>query len=341
MVKITDHPHIAVIGAGAIGSLVGGILARHGHQVTLVGKKAHIEAVKANGLCIDGVAGDFTVALDAAETLNFEPDLTFIAVKNQDVRDTCRSIQAMAGRGPVVMMQNGVTSARTSADFFGEDRVIGCTLMLNTRFLTPGRVTYANKGPNVIGKPFTENDATVAQLQALLNKVAPTMVSGDILGVQWTKLMVNAMSNALDGMTGLDFGTCMHHRPLRRIGVLIIKEAYGLMRSAGIRPAPIPGLPVFFFKILVKVPTPLGMWLLKITAQSKTSGKIITSTLQSLLKGRRTEIDYLNGEFVTLGKKLSLPTPINAKVVELIHEIEKTGQFFTPAALRDRFTSMP
>lgn len=334
-----NNPKIAIVGAGAIGSLVGGIWAHHGHDVTVVGKRPHIEAINRNGLSIDGAAGAFTVRLKASETLAFQPDLTIIAVKNQHVESICQSIKTMADHGPVVTMQNGVTCAQTAAGFFGKDRIIGCTLMLNARFLTPGKVTYANKGPIVIGKAFDENDTPVLQLKALLSLVGDTIVSDNIFGVQWAKLMVNAMSNALDGMTGMDFGACMQHRELRRIGVLILKEAYGLIKKADIRLAPIPGLPLLFFKALVTAPTPIAMMLLKMTAKSKTSGKIITSTLQSLLKGQPTEIDYLNGEFVGLGKRLSLPTPVNRTVVELIHDIEETHQFFPPTVLMEKFAS--
>jgi len=331
------NPKIAIVGAGAIGSLVGGLLAHHGQDVTLIARKAHVEAIQKNGLYIDGVAGDRHIQIRAAEVLDFKPDLTFIAVKSQDVSTVCETIQPFVTEGPVVMMQNGVTSAQTAAAFFGKQRIIGCTLMLNARFLSPGKVTYANENPIVIGRAFGDNDEAVSRLQGLLNHVAPTAISDDILGVQWSKLMVNAFGNAMDSMTGLEFHTSIQYTEMCRIGAMIIKEAVGLMNRAKIRSAPLKGLPLFFFKIISLVPTPIAMQLLKLAAKSKARGQVLSSTMQSLRKRQPTEIDYINGEFVRLAGQLCVPAPVNQTVVDVIHEIEQTHQFYTPADLMKKF----
>lgn len=335
--RIKPNPEIAVIGAGAIGSLVGGLLAHHAHRVVLIGRHDHVTAINRNRLHIDGVAGTFDVNIRAVEALNFHPDLTLVTVKNQDVEAACRTIKPYMGAGPVVMMQNGVTGTETAAAVFGCDPIIGCTLLLNARFLSPGCVSFANQAPIVIGRAFGPNDEAVAQLRLLLGQVAATTISSDIRGVQWTKLLINAVSNSLDGMTGLNFNTCLQYPEMRRIAVLILKEAIGLMNRAHIRPAPIPGLPSAFFRFMPRLPTPIAMQLFKLAAKAKTSGEIKTSTLQSLLKGKATEIDYLNGEFVRLGQRLGMPAPVNAKVVELIHTIERCGKFYAPSELMAEF----
>lgn len=335
--SINPQSEIAVIGAGAIGSLVGGLLAHYGYRVVLVGRRDHVAAINRNRLHIDGVAGTFDVNIRAVEALDFQPDLTLITVKNQDVAAACWAIKPYMGAGPVVMMQNGVSGIETAAAVFGRNHIIGCTLMLNARFLSPGCVTYANQAPIVIGRTVGPNDEAVAQLQLLLGQVAATTISSDIRGVQWTKLMINAVSNSLDGMTGLNFNTCLQHPEMRRIAVLILKEAICLMNHAHIRPAPIPGLPLAFFRFVPRLPTPIAMQLFKLVARAKTSGEIKTSTLQSLLKRQATEIDYLNGEFVRLGQSLGMPAPMNTKVVELIHAIERCGKFYAPSELIAEF----
>lgn len=335
--QIKKNPRIAVIGAGAIGSLVGGILAHQSQDVTLIAKADHVAIINCSGLQIEGVAGDYSVPIKAAETLDFAPDLALIAVKNQDVHLACSAVHEHIDNIPVVMMQNGVASLETAAAIFGKTSVIGCTLLLNALFLSPGKVTYANRGPIVIGKPYAPNDAALVQLKHLLNGVAKTKVSKNILGVQWSKLLINAMSNSLDGMTGLDFNICLQHRPLRRIAVAILKESFYLLGQAGIRPTSLPGIPIPFFRFMIGMPSPMAMQLLKLSGRAKTEGRVITSTLQSLLKDKPTEIDFLNGAFVRLGEGLAIPTPINAKVVSLIHGIERRGRFHTPAELERLF----
>lgn len=335
--NLINKPEIAVIGAGAIGSLVGGILARAGEDVTLVGNTAHVEAVRRDGLKVSGAAGNFTVSVKATAVLDFRPDIVFIAVKNQDVEETCREIETYIDNAPVVMMQNGVSGAEMAAAFFKRADIVSCILILNASFLAPGEVNYVKQNPIVIGKAFTENDAAVSRIQKLLNLVAPTRISPAVTDAQWTKLFINAMSNALDGMTGLSQGEYIRYPQMSRIGVSILQEALQLMNAAGIEPVSLPGFPLFFFKLMLRMPPTLAARLLRLTIKLKGDESIRTSTLQSLLKGKPTEIDYLNGEFVRLGRQLSLPAPINLNVVKLIHEIERTGRFFSPDELTKYF----
>ena len=331
------HAIIAIVGAGAVGSLLGGMLARNGENVTLIGKKTHVEAIKERGLTIDGVAGSFTVKIEATEKLDFEPDIVFVSVKTQDVEKTCKQIKPYVGNIPVVMMQNGVISSEIAGSIFGKENLVSCTMLLSAQFQKPGAVTYVNESPCVIGKAFGRNEPWLKEIRALLSRVARTEISENILGVQWSKLVINAMSNALDGMTGLAMGEYIRYGDLRRIGVLLLKEALGLVKKADITLEPLPGIPLAVFKFMMSLPVPIAAWLLKYAMTSRGNDDIITSTLQSLKKGKTTEIDYLNGEFVRLGKQISHPTPYNAKVVELIHEIERTGLFYKHEALSKMF----
>lgn len=328
-----SESQIAIIGAGAIGSLLGGMLARNQENVTLVGNKAHVEAINKNGLMVDGAAGKFTVNPKAAEKLDFHPDIVFVSVKTQDVQKVCNEIQPYVNDVPVVMMQNGVISAEIAASFFKKEKIISCILLLNAQFLKPGSVTYVNKSPIVIGQAFSRNGESVKEIQSVLNKMARTEISDNILGAQWAKLFINAMGNGLDGMTGLSVGEYIKYPGLLKIGVLILKEALRLVDEAGIRLETLPSYPMHFFKWIIRAPTPIAVRLLKQIIRFKGDKEIITSTLQSLRKGKKTEIDYLNGEFVRLGRQTGIPAPFNSKVVELIHEIERTQKFYLPEDL--------
>jgi 2-dehydropantoate 2-reductase len=333
----TEKKKIAVIGAGAIGSLVGGILAHHGEDVTLIGRKEHAEAVESNGLLIDGVLGEFKVAIKTAEQLKFKPDMVFVAVKTQDLKKICEEIKPNVRGVPIVLMQNGVRSVEIAAAILGKASIVSCILMLNAQCVKPGRVTYINKKPVVIGEAFGDNGERVAVIQSLLQNVSETIISDNIVGAQWTKLLINAMANGIDGMTGLSLGEYVANRQMRNIGVRILKEALTILDKATIQLGNLPGIPLFAFKTLIKLPTPVAAFLLQFALRFGGNTKIITSTLQSLRKGRKTEIDYLNGEFVNLGKKIDVPAPYNATVVKLVHEIECTQLFYRPEELSRHF----
>ena len=161
-----------------------------------------------------------------------------------------------------------------------------------------------------------------------------TEVSDNIRGVHWTKLLVNVMGNSLEAMTGLSFGECIRHSGMRRIGLSILREAVEVVEKAGVRLESIPGFPLSVFRLTTKLPLAVSSLMLRLTMSGTNT---VTSTLQSIRRGRPTEIDYLNGEIVTQGKKLNIVTPYNSKVVELIQEIERTGQFYSPSHLENQF----
>ena len=134
---------IAVIGAGAIGSLIGGLLARAGEDVTLIARQAQVEAINAQGLRIDGLLGKLTIPVRAAETLDFQPDLALLAVKTQDVEAACRQVAAYVRAIPIVTLQNGVRSDEIVATLLPRENIISGVVLFNAQFLEPGKVTYA------------------------------------------------------------------------------------------------------------------------------------------------------------------------------------------------------
>jgi 2-dehydropantoate 2-reductase len=333
---LSPKPKIVVIGAGAVGSVIGGLLARAGEDVTLIARQAHAEAIRAKGLRIEGILGELTVAVKAAEALDFRPDLALLAVKTQDVESACRPISAYLHDAPVVTLQNGVRSDEMVASLLPRENIISGVVLFNAQFLKPGEVTYARGGLLVIGEAFGANGQRVKDIQTLLGRAIRTEISGDIRGAHWTKLLVNNLANGLEAMTGLSVSECLRQPGLRKIGALALKEGYRAMQRAGLRLAPLPGIPAPVLMFIIRSPLPVAAWVLSLSMGSL---KTLSSTLQSLRRGRPTEIDYLNGEIVRLGQTVGMATPYNSKVVELVAQVEKSRQFYTPADLVSRFPS--
>ncbi|HEY9205852.1 MAG TPA: 2-dehydropantoate 2-reductase [Candidatus Methanoperedens sp.] len=326
---------IAIIGAGAIGSLVGGLLSGAGEDVTLIGRKAHVEAINKNDLVVEGAMGEIRVNVKAKEHLDFKPDLVFITVKTQDVEAAAYEIRPYVSGIPVITMQNGVRSDDIAAGVLGKENIVSCVVLLASTFLEPGRVTYSSRGRFVIGAPYGFNGKQLENVAAVLNKIIPTSIIKDIRCAHWTKLIVN-LNNAIPAITGLSIQEVGTRQELRKLSFLLLKEGLDVTKLSDIRLCNLPGVPIGIFKKIFSIPVPiaaliLGFLMKSIGAAPGSMGAlpVLGSTLQSIKRGRSTEIDYLNGEIVALGKKLGKPAPYNAAVVNMVHQVEATGKFFS------------
>ena len=319
---------VAIIGAGAIGSVMGGLLARAHEDVTLIGRRPHVDAINRNGLRIDGALGTIQVRVKAAERLDFRPDLALLTVKTQGVAVTAQEVYPYVVGVPVVTMQNGVRSDELVADVLGMEDILSCVVLFGATFLEPGSVTYSPQGKLVLGAPFGPIDERTRTVAAILNKAVPTHLTANIAGAHWMKLIINE-NNALPAVTGLSIQDVNRQPALRRLSVLMMREAAATIAAAGIKLVSLPGVSATALRAMLRLPLPAASRLLRLLSQSLGKTPALGSTLQSVRRGEETEIDYLNGEVVALGRRTGTPTPYNAAVVKLVHEVEATGTFLT------------
>lgn len=325
---------IAILGAGAIGSTLGAFLSRSGHSVTLIGRPDQVKAIRQEGLQVKGALGAFKVQLAAAEALEFQPDLAFLTVKTQDVLPTVQANQGFLANSLVVTFQNGVRSDEFVASLVPATQIISVVVNISASYLTPGKVTVIYPGSLVIGRPFTPLDAPVNTVAGILRQVTPTHVSKNILGAKWLKLIIN-LNNALPAVTSMSLGQIYADPTLRKIGVHLMREGLHIAQRAGIRLESLPDAPTALIKLLGFIPAGLaGRLLAGNVRRIETQQPIFGSTHQSLQRGRVTEIEYLNGEIVRTGKQLNVDTPYNESIVDLVHQVERTGEFLTVDAVR-------
>jgi 2-dehydropantoate 2-reductase len=323
---------IAVIGAGAVGSVIGGLLARAGEDVTLIGRQPHVDAVNSHGLLIEGALGALRIPVVARERLDFRPDLALLAVKTQGIEATVRSILPLIAATPILTLQNGVRADDLLAGIVGEEHIVSGVVVFGATFLEPGQVTYSPAGTLVVGSPFGPITPSVRNVATVLSKAIPTRVSGNIRGAHWTKLIINE-NNALPAITGLSIQEVNAQPPLRKLSVLLMREAVDVMRKAGIGLGPLPGVPTRMLGPVLHMPTPVAAVLPRLLTRALGETPFLGSTLQSIKRAKGTEIDYLNGEIVSLGKQLGVATPYNTAVVELVHRVEAAGEFVPPEAV--------
>jgi 2-dehydropantoate 2-reductase len=325
---MTHKPKIAVVGAGAIGNLLAAIWARAGEDVTLVVRPARVEALRTSGLRASGIAGEFHVSPKVAAEIPPGTDFAVFTMKTQDLAEAVRAQKASLGVATVVTTQNGV---RAREIVFAERGVepVSATLLLNSSALEPGTVRYNRKGDTVIGVTHAGKRHMLPDLKRLFKLIAPVFVTEEIEGAMWSKLVINAMTNSLQALTGKPLNECVNDPVISSFAVAQLKESFGVVRAAGIPLINMPGAPMKLFSRLLSLPSFVGKAVLRRNLGRTEQAWLMTSTLQSLLRKQPTEIDYLNGEFVRLGERIKFPTPVNRAIVEAIKKIEKTAQFLS------------
>jgi 2-dehydropantoate 2-reductase len=319
---------IAIIGAGAIGSVLGGLLCRDGHEVTLIARSEHVHAIRQDGLKVDGALGAFMVQPAAAESLDFKPDFAFLTVKTQDVLAAVQTNRSFLDNAPLVTFQNGVRSDETVASLIPRGQIISAVVNTSASYLTPGTVTIVYPGSIVVGRPFSDPDELLKMIADLLGAVISTKVSNNIPGAHWLKLIVN-LNNAFPAITDMTYTQVYRDPYMCQLAVRVMREGLDAVKKAGIRLEPLPDVPLLLTQLMAKLPIRLAASLLRFSASRRESEwPLLGSTLQSLRRGRPTEIDYLNGEVVRLGQETNTPTPLNAAIVDIVRQIERSGQFW-------------
>ena len=328
---------VAIIGAGAVGCGLGFLLNRAGREVTLIGRADQVEAIRTDGLQVEGYAGEHTLKIPAAEKLDFKPDLVLLAVKTHDVVGALRENLAYLTGTPLTTLQNGIRSDELVAELLSKEQIISAVVLLHANYLAPGSVTLMYEGGLIVGRPFGPRDALLEQVTDLLNQATRTRISDNIRGAHWLKLITN-LNNALPALIDGTFHQVYADSFLASLAIRIMREGLKTARKAGIRLESLPEVSVNLTRLINFLPIKLAAQVAAArVGRMKTPWPLLGSTLQSLRRHRSTEIDYLNGEVVALGKKVGVATPLNAKIVELVHQVERTGTFFNVDEVRRKF----
>ena len=316
---------IGIIGAGAIGSIVGGLLTKAGHDVTLIDQwPEHVETLKAKGLRLSGTCGDQTIPVKAlhiheAQSIREPFEAVFIAVKSYDTEwATALGLAYLKEPdGVVVVFQNGINDERVAA-IAGRERTLGCVITIGAGMYEPGHALRTDSGKLAfkVGELDGRDTQRARELVRVMNDVAPARLTTNLWGERWSKLAVNCMANPLAGLSGLGSAEVRSQPVPRRIAIQIAAEVIEVGRAYGHEVEPIFGIEAQRF-----VDAAEGRGLAEVEADMAAGTKFLTggrpSLLQDVLKGRRTEVEYLNGYVTAQGRKAGVKTPFNDAIVEL------------------------
>ncbi|MDD5155334.1 MAG: ketopantoate reductase family protein [Candidatus Omnitrophica bacterium] len=320
---------IAVIGSGAIGGLVAGYLKEKGEDVVLIGHADGIRPVKENGLGISGVRGNFNVKLDVAEKLTFKPDLAILTVKTQDLDAAIKDNLGFLKVCTVLTTQNGVQADNLAAKYILPQNLVSGIVMFGATYLEAGKIVHNFEGGWIIGKISGETaDEKLALLQGVLNKIFPAVIADDIRGMKYLKIFVNA-NNCIPAILGLSMQEAFKDLQVSRISIRIWKEDLEVIKKSGIKLVSLPDFPLERLTKLAALADTEAAEIFSGIMVNLSKEPLYGSILQSIKRKRPSEIDYINGEFVTLAKANGFNAPLNQRLIELVHKVEKSGNFLS------------
>ena len=277
------------MGAGAVGSYIGAMLARAGHDVTLIARPQHVEAIKAHGLVLESRSFHDSIPVQATADASgvAGADVVLLCVKSADTDVAGRAMAPhLRPDATVLCLQNGVDNAeRLQATI--RQVAVPAAVYVATEMAGPGHVRHKGRGDLIIG-PSPASESIAKQFS---DAAIPTTVSENVIGELWVKLILNCAYNALSAVAELPYGPMLKVQGVTDVMESAISECVAVARALNI-----------------PIPANIGD---TVFALAGTMPEQYSSTAQDLARGKPTEIDYLNGYVVRKGAELAIPTPTN------------------------------
>jgi len=301
---------VCVLGSGAMGSSIGGLLASAGSEVYLVDTwTEHVEAMNSRGLKLRIGSSDRVVKVRAkTDCQGIGPaDLVIVLVKSFNTREAVENAGPVIGDKTIILsLQNGLGNEEIIGEIAGKNHVLGGRTFAGASVLGPGHVVASFAGKETyIGELDGTVTERVTRIAEEFKQAGFVMtVSSNIVGIMWDKLLVNVATGALCAITRLPYGGLYRMPELKECALEAVSEGMAVAKASGV-------------KLSMKDPT--EAW---IKASEGLPEDFKPSLLQSLEKGLKTEIDFINGAVVRYGEKCGIPTPVNKTLMASIKGIE-------------------
>ena len=316
----------AIYGAGSLGTILGAYITKNGGSVELINRnKPHVEALQKSGATVTGTV-NFTQSVTAytPEEMLGKYDVVFLMTKQQQNAEVVNCIKEfLADDGVIVTLQNGIPELLI-AEIVGEERVLGCTVAWGATMKEPG-VCELTSAPDSLtfslGSLSKNPNPHLEDVKALLEKMGEVEIDSNFIGSRWSKLLINSAFSGMSAVLGCTFGEAAGNKASRRVVQALIKESIDVCAAGNIRIEPVQGKDIV--KLLDyknRLKKAFSFFIIPIAIRKHALLK--ASMLQDIEKGKKTEVDAINGVVSNFGRKVGVSTPMNDKVVEIIHRIE-------------------
>ena len=318
---------VAIYGAGSLGTILGAFISKAGVPVELINRnRKHVEALNEKGARVVGTMQfEQSVVAYTPDEMSGVYDIVFLMTKQQHNAEVVQMLKGfLAADGVLVTFQNGLPEVQL-ASVLGEERVLGSTVAWGATMQGPG-VCELTSEPDALsfslGALSVNRSKHFEKVKELLELMGTVDVEENFIGTRWSKLLINAAFSGMSAVLGCTFGQAAGPRESRRVVQLLIKECIDVCATGGIRIEPVQG------KDIVKLldysnsfKRAFSFFIIPIAIRKH--AKLKASMLQDLEKGKLTEVDAINGAVSEFGRKVGCSTPMNDRVVEIIHKIEQ------------------
>lgn len=318
---------IAIYGAGSLGTILGAFISKAEINIELINhNKAHVEALQTTGAQITGTV-KFTQKVTAytPNEMSGLYDIIFLMTKQQHNKDVVQLLKKyLISDGVLVTFQNGLPEMLI-AEILGNEHVLGCTVAWGATLQAPGICELTSAPDSLsfsLGAISGNRSKHFNKVKELLELMGKVEVEENFIGTRWSKLLINAAFSGMSAVLGCTFGEAARPKESRKIIQALIKECIDVSKMGDIHIEPVQG------KDIVKlldynntIKRAFSFFIIPIAIRKH--AKLKASMLQDLEKGKLTEVDAINGIVSQYGRKVGCPTPMNDRVVDVIHKIEQ------------------
>ncbi|MFT5388210.1 MAG: 2-dehydropantoate 2-reductase [Lysobacterales bacterium] len=327
---------IAIIGAGAIGSVLAAYLTKANIDVILVGRKDHVDVINKNGLKVCGLGEGEVFSVKAVTQLKEVCELAIFTTKAQDIESVYQDNHEFLEECDVLSVQNGVQADSMLGFHFERDKQYSSIITFGATYCEPGVVSYDYTGDWIVGKPAGMLNQQTHKITEVLSSAFNVVAKSDILHMKWFKLFLDfdyvipALINKSLQETYSDLDLC-------RLSIAILKEGFEVVEKAGLTLESLPNFPKERISELLDIPIDKAVMSVKnnLTTLSKVS--LYGEVLKSLRRCKKSEIEFINGEVVFLAKQMRFNAPLNEKILDMVNYVESSNNFYTIELVKKEF----
>ena len=302
-----EWPKIAVLGAGAVGCYFGGMLARTGAPVTLIGRAPHVDAISRDGLLLETMHFQERILVSASTNVAAveSAQIVLLCVKTIDTEEAARAVAPhLAGDSVLISLQNGVDNVERIHNAT-DIRALPAVVYVAAEMTGPGCVKHNGRGDLIIGNSAGRDRESIENLAKVFVRAGvPCRISENIEADLWTKLIMNCAYNPISALARARYGCIVDNPGTRELMKQVTAEVMAVARAAGVR-------------------FPDGDMVEAVFRLGRAMANAISSTAQDLALGKRTEIDSLNGYVARRGEELGVPAPVNRTLYALVKLLEE------------------